>query len=134
MRETSILIFAVGLALLRSYALADPPQTPPTTINHVFWLIGSDLETRNPAAVVGRAQVSGDKIIGKATVNDGGRICTARISGMVNQGADKSADVFLTLTTESGNCPSPLEFRGVVSSSGLYAMIEVDSKLVTAGA
>ena len=104
--------------------------------SYSFWLVGSDLETHSPAAIIGLAQVmAGNQITGKATVNDGGRICSARIGGMVKPTPEGTADAFVTLSAESGSCPSPLEFRGVISNSGrVFTAIEIDSKMVTAGA
>jgi len=138
MRKAFILI--VALQLLSSCAsinaVASPPEASAPSPSYVFSLIGTDLETRKPVAIVGLVQTDlNDRITGKATLNDGGHICTARISGMVKRSPDGSQNAFLTLSSDSGDCPSPLEFTGVLSSSGkLFAAIEVDSKLVTAGA
>ena len=133
---TKPLILILLLPLLSSFAythaLASSAQGPPVSSN-VFWLVGSDLETHNPVAIVGLAQVAGDEVTGKATINDGGRVCSARITGMLKRSDDGSQDAFLTLSSQDPRCPSPLEFHGVISRS-VFAVIEVDSKLVTAGA
>ncbi|MGO9454028.1 MAG: hypothetical protein ACLQDV_23705 [Candidatus Binataceae bacterium] len=138
MKKAAFLIFVLEVVLsscASTNTLAKPPEAPAAAAvsSNVFWLVGSDLETHNPVAIVGLAQVAGDRITGKATVNDGGRVCDARISGMVNATPDGSQDAIVTLSSEDGRCPSPLEFRGVISRS-VFAVIEVDSKLVTAGA
>ncbi|HTR63541.1 MAG TPA: hypothetical protein VMH37_17660 [Candidatus Binataceae bacterium] len=129
-----------GLALslllwfLGPVAIATPQTT--TSPTYSFWLVGSDLETHSPAAIIGLARVvPGNQVTGKATVNDGGKICNARIGGMVKPTPEGTADAFITMSAESGACPSPLEFRGVISNSGkVFSAIEVDSKMVTAGA
>ncbi|HKM99179.1 MAG TPA: hypothetical protein VJX23_01590 [Candidatus Binataceae bacterium] len=137
MKKAAFVIFVLGLVLSScayANAQANPLAVALSTPSYVFSAVGSDLETRAPVAAVGRAQiVSGNQITGQATLNDGGQVCTARVSGIVRQSPDGGADAFLTLSTETGHCPSPLEFRGVLSGS-INAFIEVDSKLVTAGA
>lgn len=138
MKRKSFLVLVLHLLTCAScgLAIAQPVAPSPPPPSWVFSLIGSNLETRSPVAIVGLARVTeSGKVEGKATINDGGHICTARISGVVQQRSDGSADSALTLSTESGSCPSPLEFTGIISSSGkLFATIEVDSKMVTSGA
>jgi hypothetical protein len=56
-----------------------------------------------------------------------------RITGMVKRDADGGQDAFLTLSSHDPRCPSPLEFPGVIYHS-VFAVIEVDSRLVTARA
>src|SRR5271166_5422376 len=101
MRKASILVVALPLLGLgtctSTSALANPLGATAVSPSYVFSLIGTDLETHKPMAVVGLAQVaSDDRITGKATLNDGGRVCTAHISGMVKRSPDGSADAFLT--------------------------------------